>query len=271
MRISVHHATRYLYEAEARSIVQVLRVTPRGHAGQQVLSWRLDADADVRLRASEDAFGNVVHHLSTEQPLRSLTLTVSGEVSTSDTAGLVEGADERLPPLVYRRTTPLTLPTERVRQFAEDVGLVPGAPTLDRLHGLLAGVNRTVAFDTTATDVSVSADAALELGRGVCQDMAHVFIAAARWLEIPARYVSGHLVRSDGLIEQEAAHAWAEALVPGLGWVGFDAANGVCPTAAYVRVAVGLDYLDAAPVRGARSGGGVETLSVRLAVGQSQQ
>jgi transglutaminase-like putative cysteine protease len=271
MRIGVHHSTLYRYEADARSIVQVLRVTPRSHAGQQVLDWRLDADADVRLRVSEDAFGNVVHHLSTENPVRSLTLTVSGVVSTIDTAGVVQGTDERLPPLVYLRGTGLTEPTARVRAFAAAADPGPSAAPLDRLHALLAAVNATVAFDTTATDVSVSADQALQLGRGVCQDMSHVFVAAARHCGFPARYVSGHLVRSDGQVEQEAAHAWAEALVEGLGWVGFDAANGVCPTAAYVRVAIGLDYLDAAPVRGARSGGGVETLSVRLAVGQAQQ
>jgi transglutaminase-like putative cysteine protease len=105
----------------------------------------------------------------------------------------------------------------------------------------------------------------------VCQDLAHIFLATARRLGVPARYVSGHLVRADGLCEQEAGHAWAVALVPGLGWVGFDPANGICPTDAYVRVAVGLDYLDAAPVRGARQGGGEETMDVRLNVHEADQ
>lgn len=271
MRIGINHRTTYRYEAQARSIVQVLRVTPRGNGGQQVLSWRVDADADVRLRTSEDAFGNCVHHLSTEQPLTELTLTVAGEVRTTDTFGVLQGAEERLPPAVYLRRTPLTEPTPEVRAFALRADPGPSRPGLDRLHALLAAVNGTVAFDTAATDVTASADAALRLGRGVCQDMSHVFIAAARTLEIPARYVSGHLVRSDGQVEQEAAHAWAEALVPDLGWVGFDPANGVSPSDAYVRVAIGLDYLDAAPVRGARSGGGMETMSVRLAVSEGAQ
>ena len=268
MRISVHHATRYVYEREARSIVQVLRVTPRSHAGQQVVKWRLDADADVRLRQSEDAFGNLVHHLSTERPLKELTLTVSGEVTTLDTAGVVSGADERLSPTIFLRQTRLTRPTAEVARFAAEAD--PGADQgwLSRLHALLEAVKRRVEFDTEATDTTVSADETLRLGRGVCQDMAHLYVAAARCLGAPARYVSGHLVRSD---EQEAAHAWAEVLVPGLGWVGFDPANGICPTEAYIRVAIGLDYLDAAPVRGARKGGGDETMSVRVAVAQAQQ
>ena len=84
----------------------------------------------------------------------------------------------------------------------------------------------------------------------MCQDFTHIFIAAARSLGIPARYVGGYFHRDDGVIEQDAGHAWAEAFVPELGWVGFDPANGICATDAHVRVAVGLDYLGAAPVRG---------------------
>ena len=117
-------------------------------------------------------------------------------------------------------------------------------------------------------------------GHGVCQDFAHVFIAAARHLGHPARYVGGYLFQpalshwqsqgSAGQTQstdaQDAGHAWAEALVPHLGWVGFDPANGISPTDAYVRVAVGLDYLGAAPVRGTRYGGGGESLAVKVIV-----
>ena len=94
----------------------------------------------------------------------------------------------------------------------------------------------------------------------MCQDLSHIFIAAARSLGIPARYVGGYFHRNDGVIEQDAGHAWAEAFVPDLGWVAFDTANGISATDAHVRVAVGLDYLGAAPVRGMRYGGGGETL-----------
>jgi transglutaminase-like putative cysteine protease len=104
--------------------------------------------------------------------------------------------------------------------------------------------------------------------------LAHVFIAAARVVGIPCRYVSGHLLRSDGANEQEAGHAWAEAHVSGLGWVGFDPANGICPTEAHVRVGIGLDYLGAAPVRGTQIGGSEEKLAVAIQVdraGSQQQ
>ncbi|RYG10072.1 MAG: transglutaminase family protein, partial [Caulobacteraceae bacterium] len=107
--------------------------------------------------------------------------------------------------------------------------------------------------------------------QGVCQDHAQIFIACARRLGIPARYISGHLHRSDGQELQDAAHAWAEAWVQGLGWVGFDVANGIAPTEHYVRVAAGLDALGATPFRGTAYGGGRGKMSVTLRVRQMQQ
>jgi transglutaminase-like putative cysteine protease len=109
----------------------------------------------------------------------------------------------------------------------------------------------------------------------VCQDHAHIFIGAARERGIPARYVSGYLMMNDR-IEQEATHAWAEAHIEGLGWVGFDVSNGICPDPRYVRVATGSDYRDAAPVTGISIGTADQVLTVGVAVeaqasaGQSQ-
>ncbi len=105
----------------------------------------------------------------------------------------------------------------------------------------------------------------------MCQDLTHIFIAAARELGFPARYVGGYFHRNDGVTRQQAGHAWAEAFIPSFGWVAFDPANGICATDAHVRVAVGLDYLGAAPVRGTRYGGGVETLAVSVVIDQAQR
>ena len=185
-------------------------------------------------------------------------------METFDTGGVVRGAVERFPPLVFLRETPLTRCDAGLKTFAERVG--QGAAMLDRLHALLAAVHEEMVFETDRTDTETSASEALALGHGVCQDLTHIFVGAARWLGGPARYVSGHLAREDGQIDQAAAHAGAEAHVEGLGWVGFDPTNGVCPTSAYVRVAVGLDYLGAAPVRGSRYGGSGEHLDVKLRV-----
>jgi transglutaminase-like putative cysteine protease len=179
-------------------------------------------------------------------------------VFTSDMAGIVAGAEERLPPLAYRRSTPLTAITPAIAAFAEGVRQ---SDPLEALHGLMLALKGRMTFEPGITDVVTDADAALRLGRGVCQDLSQIFIAAARHLGYPARYVSGHYAAPDHP-EQEAAHAWAEAHVPGLGWVSFDPTHGVSATEGHVRVAVGLDSLDAAPVRGTRRGGGIESLAV---------
>lgn len=263
MRIRIDHITRYAYERPARSVIQTLRLTPRSSEAQQVRRWNIETDVDTRLRRSEDAFGNIVHTLYTEAPTDRLTVRVTGEVTTTDTQGVLPAAPERLSPLVYLRDTPLTAPNAAIRAFAaEQADCAP----LERLHRLMGAIREAVPFRIGVTTSRNTAAEVLALGGGVCQDHAHLFIACARATGIPARYVSGHLVRSDGRHEQDAAHAWAEAWVEDLGWVGFDAANGVCPTEAYVRVAVGLDYLGAAPVRGSKLGGGQENLVVQLDV-----
>lgn len=266
MRIRIHYATLYEYERPASVIKQVLRVTPRSHEGQHVSGWRIDADADVRLRWMEDAFGNIVHQLQTEQPVDRLTVTVSGEVTTHDTAGVVASSHERLPTEVYLRSTERTQADAALAAFAVDADPGPAAGEVARLHALMGAIYEGMRFEVGATDVRSTAAEAFALRRGVCQDLAHVFVACARLRGVPARYVSGHLLRGEGEEMQDASHAWAEAWVQDLGWVGFDPANGVCATDKYVRVAVGLDYLDAAPVRGFRTGGGNERMTVRLTV-----
>ena len=144
-----------------------------------------------------------------------------------------------------------------------------GGDPLGFLHALMLHINDHMTFDTDPTHAGTSAADAFALRRGVCQDYAHIFIACARSAGVPARYVSGHLLRSDGIVAQDAGHAWAEAHVEKLGWVGFDTANAICTTEAHVRVAVGLDYLSAAPARGTRYGGGMETLEVAVRVDQA--
>jgi transglutaminase-like putative cysteine protease len=268
MRIRIDHETRYAYDRAARFIVQVLRLTPRSTEGQQVRDWRIETDVDTRLRRTEDAFGNIVHTLYTERPTNALMVRVTGEVATVDTGGVLKGAPERLSPLVFLRDTPLTQADAALRDLAARVAQ---GDALTRLHSLMGLINGEVAFMVGSTTADHTAADAYGQRQGVCQDHAQIFIACARRLGIPARYVSGHLHRSDGVTDQEAAHAWAEAHVPDLGWVGFDAANGVCPTEHYVRVACGLDALGASPIRGTSYGGGRETMSVSLRVRQMQQ
>jgi transglutaminase-like putative cysteine protease len=271
MRIRISHLTSYRYETPAAGVIQMLRLTPRNHDGQYVARWRIDVSTDCRLDQHEDAFGNITHAFTAEGPFGELTVAVEGEVETRDTQGVVRGAVERFPPSLYLRETPLTSPDANIAAFAAASREAASGSVLSLLHHMLARLHREMTFDSSTTQTTTPAAAAFALKHGVCQDLAHVFIAAARSLTIPARYVGGYFRREDGVTEQEAGHAWAEAFVPDLGWVAFDPANGVCATDAHVRVAVGLDYLGAAPLRGTRYGGAGEVLSVKVRVDQAAQ
>jgi transglutaminase-like putative cysteine protease len=270
MRIHIAHTTVYRYQPPAAGVIQSLRLTPRNHDGQYVVRWRIEVSADARLNAHEDAFGNITHAFSADGPLSELSVLVDGEVETQNTDGVVRGAIERFPPSLYLRETPLTQADPAIQSYAHDVArdTAPASDVLARLHALLHRLHSDIAFDTAQTEATTTAVEAFALKRGVCQDLSHIFISAARSLRIPARYVGGHFRRADGVVDQEAGHAWAEAFVPDLGWVGFDPANGICPADSHVRVAVGLDYLGAAPVRGTRYGGGAETMAVSIHVDQ---
>jgi transglutaminase-like putative cysteine protease len=281
MRICVAHETVYRYDAPCTGVIQTLRLTPRNHAGQYVVSWRIDVSADCRLEPQEDAFGNITHAFSVAGPIGELRLLVEGEVETQDTAGVVRGAVERFPPSLFLRETPLTHADKAILAYAGEFPRPTGTNMLAALHSLLARLHEDIAFDSEATSAASSAADAFRAGRGVCQDLAHIFIAVARSLGAPARYVAGYFRQGDGAFGQEereeagqlvghkGGHAWAEAHVPDLGWIGFDPVNGVCATDQHVRVAVGLDYLGAAPVRGAHYGGGREDVAVRLEVTQA--
>jgi transglutaminase-like putative cysteine protease len=270
MRLHIFHETVYRYQRPVTGVIQTLRLTPRNHDGQYVTRWRIDISENCEVDRHEDAFGNITHVFTADGPLSDLRVTVDGEVETQDTGGVVRGAVERFPPSLYLRETPLTGLDPALAELAARVREAAGGDVLKTLHGLLARLHAEVTYDKNPTHAATTAAEAFALKRGVCQDLTHIFIAAARSVGIPARYVGGHMRRADGVTQQEAGHAWAEAHVPDLGWIAFDAANGICATEAHVRVAVGLDYLGAAPVRGTRYGGGEEDMEVAVRVGQSQ-
>jgi transglutaminase-like putative cysteine protease len=179
---------------------------------------------------------------------------------------VLRGTDERFPPSFFLRSTSLTEVNPAMAAFSRELRSESEDDVLGFLHALMVQINEHMTFDEDPTNSGTSAQEAFGLKRGVCQDYAHVFIACARAASVPARFVSGHFLRSDGVVHQQAGHAWAETFVRDLGWIGFDPANGICTTDAHARVAIGLDYLGAAPVRGTRYGGGMETLTVSVKV-----
>jgi transglutaminase-like putative cysteine protease len=268
MRLSVRHETHYEYDTPLAYSAQRLHLWPADFATQRIIDWSIAAPGFDRALSYSDGFGNHVHMITFGNIEGPVSIVAEGVVEVEDRAGLVRGLNCPAPEAVFLRQTRPTTVTAALRNLAERQ--FTGRPVLAGLHALMAEIHAKVAYELGATHAHTTAAEAFADGRGVCQDHAHIFIAAARAAGIPARYVTGYLVTGQGA-SSTAAHAWAEALVPDLGWVGFDPANAKCPTDSYVRVAAGLDSSGVAPIRGSRRGGAAERMRVEVRVEIAQQ
>jgi transglutaminase-like putative cysteine protease len=268
MLIKIQHASRYSFSEPPVHGLQRLRLTPKATQGQAVLDWSMSyKGAKLELEYDDQNFNHTTL-ISVESDAKEVTITCSGLVKTSGNLGVLGYHSGHLPLWSFLALTDRTRPGPGMRSLISSIR--EKDDTLDRLHGLSAAILEDVKYETGVTHVHTSAEEAYSEGAGVCQDHAHIFIGAARSLDIPARYVSGYLMMDDR-IEQEATHAWAEAFVDGLGWVGFDVSNGISPDERYIRVATGRDYREAAPVTGISFGGIEEELHVELEVEQQRQ
>ncbi|MDA8869912.1 transglutaminase family protein [Rhizobiaceae bacterium] len=272
MRLQIRHSTLYNYANPVAYGLQELRLWPQKTDGLTIHDWTVTLTGLVEQAEFTDQHGNHARLSSVEPDATTIEMVVAADVEVEDRAGVVGPHVGPAPLWLYLRSTPLTLADEGIAALLEDFGQEqPQEPA--RLHDLSHLIADRVAYETGATGATTTAEGALKLGQGVCQDHAHIFVAASRQLGIPARYVSGYLMMDDR-IEQEATHAWAEAYLPSLGWVGFDVSNGISPDGRYVRLATGLDYREAAPVLGMRlsdgagAGAGNETLAVAISVQQ---
>ncbi len=270
MLLRIESVTAYDYDAPPRRGTQYLRLTPRSMLDQIVVDWTIRAPGS--LAAWTDMFGNRCHTLTLKHPPQRLEISVAGLVETKDTAGiLATDPKTALPVNAYLRKSDYALPDDALMDLASGHrGRVTG-DRLSGLHDLMSAIHRDVAYDESATTVLTTAAEALSRRRGVCQDHAHIMIAAARILEVPTRYVSGYLWTGWNGKASSASHAWCECWVERLGWVSFDPANGVSASEPYVRVATGFDYATAGPLRGIRVGGGTETLTVKVRLFREEQ
>ena len=256
MRLSISHETTYHYEDQVRASIQYLRLTPHDSERQHVLSWQLDLPRPVR--AQLDPFGNILHVLTMDEPHEAIIIGARGQVDIDE---LSEAEHESQSALPFLRFTRLTEADAALRAFAEKECKQRRDRTalIDLMHGL----NQHMTYTPGSTEVDTSAAQAFAGRSGVCQDHTHAFLACTRSLGIPARYVSGYLYSEN--CEHLASHAWAEAWLDDA-WYSFDVTNELARPERHLKLAVGLDYLDACPVRGMRRGGGCEQMHAKVLV-----
>lgn len=277
MHLHISHETVYDYDAPLSRSTQYLRLTPRATRGLKLLHWRLELPSPASSCA--DAFGNTMHVLSLDGPRRDIVLRAMGEVVTDDGPPRPDPEDE-LPAPLFLRDSVLTRADDALRQFAAGFAEPAKSDAHGALLRLMAAIGERMPYLRGYTDAATPAAEAFQTGRGVCQDHAQVFVCCARLLGLPARYVSGYLATD---AEHVASHAWAEVRLPDAtpdakpevedeasrmagGWLGYDISNQCLADGRHVKLAIGADYLDACPVRGVRTGGGLETMRAEVLV-----
>ena len=267
MRLTIRHETQHAYEPPAKRVSLRLKLFAPKTKAQTPKGWRVSVDGAKVDTMLVNGFGDAEALWFSEPDAETVTIIAEGEVETTDCAGVL-GRLGIAPPGVYMRQTRLTRADGNIRALAAEA---KGDDPLSRMHALSAAVYEAVLYRPGSTDRATTAADALALGAGVCQDMTHLFVSAARAAGVPARYVVGYLHDAEAPLSE--THAWAEAHLDGLGWVGFDPTHQVCPTEAYVRLCAGLDADDAAPIRGSIQGTSEDrlTVSVEVAHAQSQQ
>lgn len=265
MKLSITHVTRYCYDAPVNYGLQQVRLTPVSGPMQQVTDWSVDVTGGNTELAFADQHGNQTLLVQADQGATKVAFTASGTVDTCNSTGVLGKVYGCVPLWHFRQHTPRTAPGKTIRQLSR--GLNNANDLVTALHDLSATILKAAPYSTTTTTAATPAEDALQLGGGVCQDHSQIFISAARTAGIPARYVSGYLMMNDR-VDQDASHAWAEAHLDGLGWVGFDVSNGISPDERYVRVAIGRDSKEAAPISGMRLGNANESMIVSLQVQQ---
>jgi transglutaminase-like putative cysteine protease len=265
MRLQIEHRTSFAYDVPISEAYTELRLRPLETSGQHCISFRIATDPPgVRARPYVDHRGNVIQHFDVLEPHDRLTVTATSDVLTPPTYLDEERRPTQLEAYDYLAPTAYVTISAPVAAFAASAD--PGGATADRAATISAVIFREFAYETGVTDVHTRADEVLTLGRGVCQDFAHLLLATCRSRGILSRYVSGYLYDPSLVGDTAASHAWVDVYDEQRGWVSLDPTHNREQTDAYVRVAIGRDYAEVPPTRGVYKGTAAESLEVRVAI-----
>ena len=262
MRLRIRHTTTFRYDEPVSEAYMEMRLMPLDAGGQRCDSFRLTTDPPGEVRSYVDRFGNGIRHFDTLNPHDRLVVSARSDVFTPESFVAPERELSLLDAFDYVQPTEYAPDSEAVRTFARHA---VGEDPMATAQTLLRATHEALAYTPGATTVKTTADEALGAGRGVCQDFAHLMIAACRALGLPARYVSGY-VFAPRRGTSAASHAWMDVFVAGHGWKSLDPTHGCAQTDHYVRLAIGRDYADVPPTRGVYKGAGKEEMVVDVSV-----
>jgi len=286
MFYAIRHFTRYRYSKPVSQSTMEVRMHPRSEHSQRCFTFQLSVNPRARIFSYNDHTGNVIHHFDIPEQHRQLTIIADALVDVDAPLELpqelekdswrqldemIESEDywDMLMPSQFARSS------SDVEELARKLGVDKrnGQDPLTVLHGLNANLYDELEYGKHATRVDSPIEVALKDRKGVCQDFAHIMITLVRGLRIPCRYVSGYLHHDKSHADRSAdgaTHAWVEALLPGLGWVGFDPTNNLIAGKRHIRTAIGRDYADVPPTIGTLKGSAHSQMQVRVRVTPSE-
>lgn len=264
MKLNIYHRTEYHYESNVHHSIHELRLIPQNDEGQIINKWKIYAPS--ALTQSIDSFGNLCHQFVIDSNYRDMIIEAEGEVVSEDAYEFKDGIDA-VSPYYSLQTTKLTESTDEMLKFFQ-----PEYKQLNCPEGLISLsklIQGKIKYTPGSTNFSTTAIQSFNLEAGVCQDHAHIMLSLCRAVGVPARYVSGYFYEID--IKNLASHAWVDVCInPDAGdWISIDITNACMTDKRHVRLATGRDYSSAAPVKGFRSGGGVEELQARVTITES--
>ena len=284
-RLLVTHRTNYHFPNGAARLQLVLRLWPEPHAAQIVRQWQVSVNDVPVAPGPRTGYGDRSALWSAAVRPGTVTIMASGIIEVDDRAGLVTGLTVRPNPAIFLRATDATRADKAVREIIGPPPVVAEQGTdagdaatsaassalIPWLHDLMAVVHARLSYVSGSTTSETTAIEALKAGAGVCQDHAHLFIAAARAHGIPARYVCGYMLADGTHADLHETHAWAEVWVEPLGWIAFDPSSGICTTERYIRLTTGMDAFDAAPIRGHATGGSAQGVVADVRIARSDE
>jgi len=276
----ISHLTRYTYSDFITASVMEVRMRPRTDERQTCTSFNIKLSPSARVLSYQDYLQNTIHFFDIPGAHHRLAINVESVVDIHPILDLPEALPasswdalhvEHFDHDLFDFVQPgcYTTPTNLTRAFAAELGVRRRDDPLTTLRDLNTAIYRALGYKQSVTTVDSPVDVALANRKGVCQDFAHIMTILVRGLEIPCRYVSGYLFHRKSDHERsalDASHAWVEAWLPDLGWVGFDPTNNVLCDDRHIRVCVGLDYADSAPTRGVFTGVAETSLEVSVQV-----
>jgi len=279
---NISHLTLYKYSDPVTASMMEIRMHPREEIHQRVLAFDLALSPNAKILKYEDYLGNVIHIFDIPGKHHKLAIKADTIIEMYSTPTVPDSIDasawgalqahnfsrdvyDMLQSSYFARSSPV------FEQFSQEIGFKRLNDPLSTLKDVNQKLYDSLAYDQTVTTVDSSIEIAIENRKGVCQDYSHIMLTVVRGMGIPCRYVSGYLYHrfdDDGRSAQDASHAWVEAWLPELGWVGFDPTNNLICGERHIRACIGYDYADAAPTKGVFTGTATTDLTVSVQVVQ---